>query len=262
MADTKTGLVVVNPAAEQHPPIDRAGILLKTDFDLMTDVTVLVTMDTSDPSADTVYRSARWLHDITAPLREAGLDPDVQVSWSNTWADAILYWADRIGANNIAIPNPGDDANHRFSDEFWYLVRNSPVPISVIQAARQPEGRPIIVSMDVLAEENRELNARILAAGKVMASAFGSELHLVNAYRDSLNYPDRAQLTQKTGIANDRIHLHPGGIDEVLGGVVRELDPAMVIIGATRRQGFRAALRGKKIGEILARIDHDLLIVV
>lgn len=261
MAEQKTGLVVVNPVAEKHPPIERAGILLKGGFDFMKNVSVLVSADTSD-ATDTVYRSAQWLQDITLPLRDAGLEPDVQVSWGNAWADGILYWADKIGANNIAIPNPGTDASRNFSDEFWYLVRNSPVPISVTQSAREPEGRPVIISMDVLANENQELNERILAAGKATSSAFGSELHLVNAYRDSMNYPDRAQLTRKTGIANDNIHLHPGSVDEVLSDAVKKLDPAMVIIGATRRQGFRAALRGRKIGEILSRIDHDLLIVV
>ena len=48
----------------------------------------------------------------------------------------------------------------------------------------------------------------------------------------------------------------------MLHEVARELDPDMFIVGATRRTGIRAAMRGRKLGDILMTIEHDLLVIV
>ncbi len=267
MATQEKMLIVVNPAASQQPAVDRVeNIARNSPFTELPEVTLLVAVDPSstDTRADNaaVYRDDEWLSTLKARLADAKLSPQVRISWSREWADAILYSAAQISAHSILVSHPGKSANKSFSDEFWYLVRNSPLPVSVVQSARAPKGRPVVVSMDLQARELSDLNQRILEAGRVASQMYGGELHLVNAYQDSMNYPDRGRLVELTGIPNERIHLKAGEVYSVLHEVARELDPDMFIVGATRRTGIRAAMRGRKLGDILMTIEHDLLVIV
>ena len=267
MATQEKMLIVVNPAASLQPAVDRAENMARNSpFDELPDVTLLVAVDPSstDTRADNtaVYRDDAWLGELKARLDDVKLNPRVRISWSQEWADSILYSAAQINANSILVSHPGKSANKSFSDEFWYLVRNSPMPLSVVQSARPPNGRPVVVSMDLQARELSALNQRILEAGHIASKLYGGELHLVNAYQDSMNYPDRGRLVEMTGIPNERIHLKAGEVYTVLHEVARELDPDLFIVGATRRTGIRAAMRGRKLGDILMTIEHDLLVIV
>lgn len=259
-------LIVVNPAASKQSALDRAVNIAQAGiYDFTPDMHLLVTIDQSstDTRADNeaVYRDEQWLETIHGQLQAGGIQPHIRISWSKDWADSILYSASKIGASSIVVSHPGKSANRAFSDEFWYLVRNAPIPVSVVQSARAPNGRPVIIALDLQDQKLTELNQRILAAGQIAAGIYGSELHLINVYQDSLNYPDRAKLAELTGIPNERIHLKSGEPYAALQELATRLDPDIFIVGATRRTGFRAALRGRKLGDILMTIEHDLLVI-
>lgn len=260
-------LIVVNPAASRQPAVERAINIARQgaeDFVPELNLLILVDQSTTDSRADNdaVYRNGQWIKDLYDRFDTLGIQPSIEISWSREWADAILFSASKVGASSIVISHPGKSANRSFSDEFWYLVRNSPIPVCVVQSTRAPAGRPVVVSMDLSDKNITELNKRILTAGQVASKMYGSELHLAHAYQDSMNYPDRAKLVESTGIPNERIHLKAGEPDQALGEVARELDPDLFIVGASRRTGIRAALRGRKLGDILMTIEHDLFVIV
>ncbi|GIX31578.1 MAG: hypothetical protein KatS3mg124_2050 [Porticoccaceae bacterium] len=48
----------------------------------------------------------------------------------------------------------------------------------------------------------------------------------------------------------------------MLREISRELEPDIVILGATHRRGIRAALRGAKMSRIFQAVDRDIFIVV
>ncbi|KJS06819.1 MAG: hypothetical protein VR73_09865 [Gammaproteobacteria bacterium BRH_c0] len=259
-------LIVVNPAASKQPALDRAVNIAQAGiYEFSPEIHLLVTVDQSSTDAradnDAVYRDGQWLNAVTQQLQSGGIEPHIRISWSKDWADSILYSAGVLGVSSIVVSHPGKSANRAFSDEFWYLVRNAPIPVSVVQSARAPKGRPVIIAMDLQDQKLSELNKRILTAGQLAARIYGSELHCINAYQDSLNYPDRAKLAELTGIPNERIHLKAGEPYTALHELAEKLDPDLFIVGATRRTGFRAALRGRKLGDILMTIEHDLLVI-
>jgi universal stress protein E len=261
-------LIVVNPAASLQPAIDRTVNVAKARKadGAMPEVVLMFIVDhTSTDSRfdnESVYRDDQWVRDIVRPLEELGIKYSVRTSWSKDWADAIVYSANKLGVSAIVLSHPGKGAKRSFTDEFWYLVRNTPVPVCVVQSTRAPANRPVLIAMDVQDQEIIDLNLRILEAGKVAANAYGAELHFANAYQDSDHYPDRALISQKVGVDNDHIHLKAGSADEALAEISKELDPDLVIIGASRRTGIRAALRGRKLGDILMKIEHDLFVIV
>jgi universal stress protein E len=266
VAERENLLVVVDPTAENFPIIDRVVSIAKYFPDNPPKVTIMTAVDYShvDPAAtnEAVYRDDEWIKSLAAPLLELDIDLSLRISWSQDWADSIMYSAEKVGATSILLPHPGQEGRQKLSDEFWYLVRNAQLPIALFQSTRTPEKKPIVVAMDVRDEKISDLNKRILDFGKLAGSEYGSSVHLVHVYQDSMQYPDRARIVEKTGLPNENIHFKMGDIGEKLAEVVGEIGAGMVVIGATRRSGIRAALRGRKINNIMQTIDHDLVVIV
>ncbi len=266
MATQEKLLVVVDPTASQHPGIARTASIAEHFKDTPPQVVVMVAVDYSgiDTTAtnDKLYRDDQWLKELLAPLTALNLELSVRIAWSPDWADAILYSVEKTGATTILLPHPGKEEKQKLTNEFWYLMRNSPVPLVLVHSTQTPAGKPIVAAMDLRDEKLSGLNERILNTGKLAAEAYNSELHLIHVYQESTEYPDRKKLVNSTGLPNDNIHLRMGDLTEKLNQLVNELGAGLVISGATRRTGLRAALQGRKITAILQNINHDLLMVV
>ncbi|WP_317930307.1 universal stress protein [Halioxenophilus sp. WMMB6] len=217
-----------------------------------------------DTSADNeaLYRDKTYFEQLVAPLNAAGLATSVRVSWSNNWADSLIYNAQQLGADSIMVSHPGADSNRDFSDEFWHLLRNSPIPVSLISSADTPACKNILVAIDISDEKLTDLNQRMLSTGRTLAKIYGAQLHIAYAYPSSMDYPDRGRLGRALDIPNENLHLAQGSPDEALREISAELKPDTIILGATRRSGIRAALRGRKLAEILNNIKHNMYVVV
>ncbi len=260
-------LIVINPAATHHPAVDRVARLIDSGINgYHPDVVLLFAVDQSnvDSSAsnEALYRDENFIGDLVKPLRQRGLDVSIRISWSKDWADSILQSAAAVNASSIMISHPGEDASRSMSDEFWYLMRNSQVPVAIIQSTERTALHKVLVAMDLTDREIEGLNRRIMEVGVEITSAYGAGLHLGCAYGDSSRYPDRGRIVNLTGLPNDHIHLQLGEVDEALAKITKQIEPDLVIIGATRRTGIKAALRGRKISRIFNKIKHDIFVVV
>lgn len=260
-------LIVVDPSAKTHPAVDRVISLVKADLpDYRPAVTLLLAVDqsTADTSAEnmSMYCDDSFLKNLSSRLEAAGVTPDIRISWSRDWADSILHTAEAIGASSIMVPHPGETAGSAVSDEFWHLIRNTPVPVGIIQGATPPQRKNVLVAMDVQDKNLTELNHRILEAGKLVANRYGAQLHLANAYGSSETYPDRGRIVSITGLPNENIHLMAGDPSVILEEISKQLTPDLIMIGATRRTGIKARLRGRKITQILKTLKQDIFIIV
>ncbi|MCK9469379.1 MAG: universal stress protein [Porticoccaceae bacterium] len=265
MQEENKVLIVVNPAADRQPAVERMATGAH-DGQESSEVYLLLAADPSmtDTRAnnEAVYRNDAWLAELQKLFEGSGIKVHTRISWSREWADSILYSAQHVGASYIMLSHPGVGNSGAFSDEFWYMLRHSPLPLTIVQSARPPQKRPVMVALDLQDKGLVDLNQRVFSAAKKAAEARGSELHLVNAYQDSMNYPDRGRLVNLTGLPNDQVHLRAGEVFKALVDVGQELDPDLVVVGTTRRTGFRAAMRGRKLGNILSSLEYDLLLVV
>merc|ERR1711916_341850 len=113
-------------------------------------------------------------------------------------------------------------------------------------SANAPDCKNILVAMDVRDEELTGLDSRMLESGRELAKMYGSDVHLAHAYQNSMEYPDRGRMVRVTGVPNENIHLAQGSPDEALRIIARELKPDAIVVGAPRRSGIMAALRGRK----------------
>lgn len=267
MSFKKSILVAVDPTRDSQPALDlTANVVALNAGKIKPEVHLLVGIDPGarDTSAinDNVYRERSYFENLIIKLQSVGVDTKVKVSWSKDWADSLIYTAQQVEADMIMVSNPGASSTRDFSDEFWYLLRNAPVPVGLITNPEATSIKNVLVAMDVRDESISELNGRMLQIGRSLADLYGGEMHLAHAYANSMEYPDRGRMVKALNIPNENIHLAQGDVEDALRTIVQEVQPGAVVLGATRRTGIRAALRGRKLAEIFRKVDHNIYMVV
>ncbi len=86
-------------------------------------------------------------------------------------------------------------AEHKrgITDSKWDLVRQAKSDVVIVDEGTEAPIKCILAAVNTQAKDagHRALNDRILERGKFLAEYFGAEFHVVNAYTDSENFPDR-----------------------------------------------------------------------
>ena len=267
MAYDKNILVAVDPTKTKQPALELCANVMSLKLEgYNPKLTLLVGIDADkhDMSASNteLYKEKGDFEKLIAPLVDAGLEVSVKLSWSKDWADSLIFNAQAVEADSIMVSHPGSDTSRDFGEQFWYLLRNTPIPVGLIVSANAPERKNVLVAMDVRDEELTELNTRMFIAGRELAKMYGSDVHLAHAYQNSMEYPDRGRIVRVTGVPNENIHLEQGSPDEALRIIARKLQPDAIVVGATRRTGIMAALRGRKLAEIFQTLPFNMYVVV
>jgi len=257
-------LVVIDPTADQHAAhLSLIDLTCRKQLD--SDFTLLLCIDpkgvNTNAENESVFVDASLIAKLEAPYKELGSGVQTLISWSHEWPESILNTAEKMDADFVAVSHPGKD-KPELADDYWKLIRSTTKPLIIVNPMR-PKTKPVVlVAVDLQDDTISDRNTRVLEAAKGSSNLWDAELHLVNAYSDSSHYPDRGRLVSLTGLANENIHIEQGEPDKVLGKLTEELNPMLVVLGATRRNtGIKAALRGAKVARIFNNIEHDLIIV-
>jgi len=109
--------------------------------------------------------------------------------------------------------------------------------------------------------EQKLLNRKILESAKAASTWCSNQLHVVNAYKDSISYPDRGSLLRNAGVANSNIHIIQGQSTNVIASVAIGTEANLVVVG-TRGHSYRSSkINPAKIERLLSLIDVDVLVV-
>lgn len=266
MPSEETILVLVDPTKDTHPAMERAVTSVKLRKDGATaKLLILVAVDpkvvnTHDSDLD-LTRDDLWVKGLRKSVEDAGLEYSTLVSWSPDWAETVLSVVDKYDVNLTMIPFYGVRKNV-LSDEKWQLLRNAKTPVLLVKEGSAETRNTILASVKVQDSNYEELNAKVIARGHFAAKLYGAELHVVNAYSDSMDYPDRAKVVQLANLPNEQVHVTVGDPDKVISEVANEINSDMVMLGTQRRQGIRAALRGNTIEKIVGGLDRDIMMLV
>ena len=263
--------VVVDPSQDEplalQRSINRALIEDYVGADEFPEQAVFlsVDMDNTDTSASNpnMRRDADWFRTkILAPLEASQLPYEVELSWSDDWYGAISEGITRHQPGVIIVPlsRKPSPAERIFNDSMWRLMRTITCPVVIAQAKGTARRKKILAAVHFQSdkEEYKVLNDSIIEAAQANAEAYGGELYIVNAYSDSLNYPDRAQLAHKTGVDNSRIFVKSGDADDVISAIAKEVDADLLVLGARRRT---SRWRGHTAERIMSKVDCDMLVV-
>ncbi len=261
--------VVVDPSDETHVALQRAIITAESRKSRpKLYIFIAVDSESVDTRAvnDNLFRDGNWFEEqIQGPLKAAGLEYQVEVSWCSEWQKSIMKSAGRFGADVILLPVHAKSNIRRltFSESKWELLKNAFCPVVLVRPGAKPKRKTVLAAVNFQAtrEFQRELNTNILGHGKWLADHYGADFHVVNAYLDSLHYPDRGKLVKETGLAAEKIHVKQGYTDETISAVAKEIDADVVVIGTLGQTGLAKTRRGNTAERVISGLDVDVIVV-
>lgn len=273
MSSQEKLFVVVDPTSDQHLALERALLTAK----IRTPSPQILVFIAVDPeSVDTrsvnakVFRDETWFKEvIRTPLTDAGLDYQLEVSWSSEWQKSIMQSAKRWGADAIFLSandsNKKDFRRYFFTDSKWELLKNANCPVVLIRPDAKEQRKVILAAVNFQATRDKQkaLNKKILSEAKRFAEGYGAELHIVNGYMDSLHYPDRGKLVNETGVVKEKIHVEPGYTDEVVAAVAKKINADLVVMGTLGQNGLLGISnrRGNTAERLIDALSEDVMVI-
>ncbi|WP_445365199.1 universal stress protein [Microbulbifer sp. ANSA001] len=271
MEQQSTVFVVVDPNDEKHVALERA-LTTSRGRNPQPRLAVFVAVDGEavDTRAvnDHLFRDESWFREqIREPISEAGLSCEITVCWSSDWQAAIVQESKRYNAEMIYLPvHAKSSRRFTFAESKWQVLKTARCPVVLIRPGAKEERKVVLATVNYQAKtlEQRQLNRQISERATYIAGHYGAELHLVNAYLDSMLYPDRgalAKLADKTGVPTHRIHVKQGYTSDVVETIAREIDADLVVMGTLNQYGETGSfLRGNTAERVIGQLDVDVMV--
>ncbi|MFT5085551.1 MAG: universal stress protein E [Lentisphaeria bacterium] len=269
MSTSERIFVVVDPSASAHAALGR---VIKTAIQHSTPPVLKIFVAVDGDAVDTrcvnenLCRDQSWFDsEIKEVIAATGLDYSIEVSWSHEWQKSIFKASKHFSADRIYLPVHSRTSSSRFSfsESKWDLLKTANCPTVLIQPGATADRKVILaaINMQALEDEQRALNASILKWGREVAGIYNADLHVINAFRDSMNYPDRGKLARETELKADKIHVVQGYTDEAVSKTATELNADLVIMGTLGQNGMESSRRGNTAERVIAALTQDVMVV-
>lgn len=260
-------LVVIDPAKKTHYALKRALKMNKIlEGGINIHLFISFQMDELRKGQGTYefYCDNNWFAQLVKPLTDENIDYSAEVFWTADWHQSILEAEKR---NNIGMVIMSDHTTEKNRNGLnaakWSLLRSSDCPVVIVHPKAELQRKTILAAVNMQTTNPRyvELNRKILKMARTVAAAYGAEKHIVNAYEDSLEFPDRAKLLRDAEAKQENTHVKMGNPVSIISDVADEIDADIVIIGTLSRRGIMAAMKGNKSEEIIHKINRDVMIL-
>ena len=268
MAKPEKLFVIVNPTLDTHFALERA-IQIANSASVKPQIVVFISVDATrvedKPSNKGLHRDSGWLEsEICAPLKLNAIDFDIVFSWCSSWADSIMQVAESRGATMILMRAPPTvDSFFQFNSGKWDVFKNSKCPVLLVSGEATTKSDVVLaaVKWQTQNREQKQLNHQILNAAKAASSWSGSQLHVVNAFKDTISHPDRGALLRTAEIANSNIHIAQGEPTKVIRSVALSTQAELVVIGTKGHSYGSDKMHPAKLERLLSLINVDVLVV-
>ncbi|GAB3094596.1 universal stress protein [Aestuariicella hydrocarbonica] len=259
-----TVLVVIDPSQKNHPALERALLLANRTSDNATAKMVFIVTPFKQPlqQSPTVLCTSEWLKEnIHDPLVGTHVEYSVTLGWGSSSNDIIVQAAKELNAALTIAPYYEQQSGNMFSDEKWKLLRESENPVLMASRPSENHSGRMLCTVKIQDEDYAERNQRVLDVASKFSDHFELETHVVNAYEDSMEYPDRSKIASMYSVPNDRIYVKQGEPQDIICDVANDIDADLILISSHRRKGLKGALRGNMIEKIIQRLDRDILMI-
>lgn len=261
--------VVVDPNDTHHIALERA-IITSALRDPKPIIHAFVAVDPNAVDTRTVnenlFRDLSWFEQaIKNPLASAGIQFNLEVSWSSEWQKSIMESAKRFDADLIYLPVHANMASTRFffTESKWELLKSAYCPVVLIRPGAKAQRKVILAAVNFQAERDVqiELNKKIISQAKLYADVYDADLHVINGYMDSMTYPDRAKIINETGLPNDKIHVENGYTSDVVSALADKINADLIIMGTLGQNGMTKTRRGNTAERLIAAVDTDVMVI-
>jgi universal stress protein E len=242
--------------------------------------------------SDICARRTRQLERLSEAIADEGARIRVHAEWDFPPHEAVIRRALAIKADLvIATPQPHQLAGRLLlANTDWELIRHCPAPLLLLKSTR-PYDRPgILVSVDPFHEHAKPaaLDPLLLRSALEWARSLKGEVHAFHAHMPlavkaaaaaaltpiAAWLPPEAEVThtrvvrgelhrlaERAGIPDTRVHLRLGDALTELERIVKQLKPALVVMGAVSRSGLKRVFIGSTAEKAIDRVSCDVLIV-
>jgi len=260
-------LVVIDPAEKTHFALNRALMmhkLLQGDVNIHLFISYEMDKLSRGHGAFEFYCDNNWFSELVKPLVKENITYTAAVFWTEDWHRSIL---DAVKRNNVDLIIMSDYTTEKNQNDLsaskWSLLRVSECPVLIVHPTAKLRRKTVLAAVNMQTTNPRyvELNEKILKTSRRIAASYGAEKHVVNAYEDSLEYPDRGRLLRETETPQENVHVQQGNPTTIIATVADDIDADVVVIGTLSRRGIMAAMRGNKSEEIIRRLNRDVMVL-
>lgn len=257
--------VIIDATQDKHLALERAVITSEIK-EPHAHVHLFISVDSEKSSLtadnDSLYRDNHWLHSLTNNLDSIGIDYSFEFCWSKEWQKAVLKSAQRFQPDHIFMPAASDGKKSLFSNQQWALLRTSVAPVTIVRSSDIQPRKILLAAINIQKHDDPEyarLNEKILKDGQDIANHYGADFYVINAYKDSMHFPDRQKIMKISGLPTDRVHVEEGDPATVISGYAKKIGADTVLIGTRARQGTAALMRGNTSEKVLNKLDLDVI---
>ncbi|WP_339669098.1 universal stress protein [Dasania marina] len=261
-------LVAVDPSRNFHPALERVIVnasLRKKKPRLHLFIAVDANASKLNLGNENLYPSLAVLNTLVQSVEAQGLICDTELYWAEHWQQGMLDAAKRIKADLIVMTDHSNVSRNVFlADSKWMLLRQAKRPVMLVRSGASGRRESILaaVNMQATDEDHKILNSRILAAGRLMAQQYRAEFHVVNAYQDSMRYPDRGLLVRAAEVDTANVHVKKGAPESVIAETAAALGADVVVIGTMARQGVMDSIRGHTSERVLNNLQFQDVLTI
>ena len=263
--DKRKYLVIVDPSHEESLALERMLEIVRQERKWDLEFHLLIgfeSPDKTEPNAPTeTVRSFKELEALLVPLDELNVDYTAEFFWTRDWRKSITDAAERYGCDTIMLAESSAEHKTGITDSKWDLVRQATCDVVIVDEGTKAPIDCILAAVNTQATDavHVALNERIIERGLFLSDYFGAEFHVVNAYKGSEDFPDRALIGRMSGLPRENIHRDMGKPEDVIAGVAEKIDADMVILGISTRKGLAATFSSHTTEKVMEKITIDVV---
>jgi len=258
-------LVVIDPSHERHLALERMLDIVRQRAEWPLEFHLLIGFesdDRTDPNAPTeIVRSTDWFDMLLKPLKDTGAEYTVEFFWTRNWRHSIQEAAERYVCDTIMLCESSAEHKRSITDNKWDLVRHARCDVVICDEGTSGPYKCVLAAVNVQAKDpvHVAMNEKIFERGQFLAEYFGADYHVVNAYKDSEDFPDRGLIGRMSGLDREHIHRDMGKPEDIIAGVAEKVDADMIVIGISQRTGLAAKLSSHTTEKVMEKVTIDVV---
>lgn len=263
--DKRKYLVVIDPSHDRHLALERMLQIIGQQKKWEISFHVIMGFESGDKTdTDTpmeIVRDSAWFHELLRPMDEAGVSYTSEFFWTRDWRQSITAAAARYSCDTIMLSEASAEHKRKITDSKWDLVRHANCDVVIADTGTVAPITSILAAVNTQAKDAAHVATaeKILERGLFLSDYFEAELHVVNAYKDSEDFPDRALIGRMSGLPRENIHRDMGKPEDVIARVAEKVDADMVILGISPRRGLAATFSSHTSEKVMEKIDIDVV---
>ena len=262
-------IAVIDPTRAEQPAMERALFSARETGATLHLLTVIFQAHDHGQSNPEIAKQA-LINEYERQMQAArempmadGVNMEIEVVWHEEPAKAVAQAVSRLKADMVFKDVDGHKSNLFSKSDDVYLLRTCSCPVMLVRANSDWSKRRTVAAINLLSEDadHQRLNNNVISLARRFADSHQTEVHFVNAYSDSLHYPDRSELAHQCGVPGEQIHVKAGHPSEVIVETANELDADLVLIGTVARTGMKGLVLGNTAEKVLDRVNCDILTI-